>query len=141
MLCQRITSSRSLGMRFLLGGIYALETFLTISSIFLNLGFWGKSKEGLSEIIRSAMVIVRQVSLEVINSWELPSIPKTSEQFKKLLELLSVFIFYAELKPDISNELMLFDKVILWELQCMVDLMSAYDLLSKVEIDAFIFSK
>ena len=103
--CLWITSSSSLDMRFLLGGIYVLEKFLDNSSTFLNLGFWERLKGRPSEIIRSAIAIVRRVSLEVINFWELPSIPKTSEPFEKLLELLSCFIFDAEMEPEISDEL------------------------------------
>ena len=61
-------------IRFLLGGIYVLETFLTNSDIFLNLGFGAKLKEMPSEIIIPAMEIVRLVSSEEINSLELPSI-------------------------------------------------------------------
>ena len=45
--------------------------------------------------------MVRQVSLEGINFWELPSIPKTSEPFENLLELISYVIFDAKLKPYI----------------------------------------
>ena len=55
----------------------------------------------------------RQVSLEVINSWELPSIPKISEPFEKLFELLSNDIFDTEEKPEITDELVLFYEVIL----------------------------
>ena len=51
----------------MLGGIYVLETFLDNSSTFLNLGFWARLKGRPSEIIRSAIAIVRRVSLEVIN--------------------------------------------------------------------------
>ena len=47
--------------------------------------------------------------------------PKTSEPFDKLLELLSVVIFDAEVKPEILDELVLFDEVILLELLWMVD--------------------
>ena len=43
--------------------------------------------------------------MEVIIFLGLPSIPKTSEPFEKLLELLSCFIFDAEMEPEISDEL------------------------------------
>ena len=39
-----------------------------------------------------------------------------SKQFEKLLELLSDDIFDAEEKPDITDELVPFDEVILLEL-------------------------
>ena len=45
----------------------SLETFLHNSSTFLDIDFWGKLKESTSEIIRSAMEIVRLVSLKVLN--------------------------------------------------------------------------
>ena len=90
-------------MRFLLVVIYFLETFIENSSTFLNIGFWARLKGRPSEIIRSDIAIVRQVSLEVINFWELPSIPKTSEPFEKLLELISDDVFEAEEKPDITD--------------------------------------
>ena len=82
--CPWITSSSYLDMSFLLGGIYVLKTFLDKSITFLDLGFWERLKGRLSEIIRSAIIIVRQVSLEVINVWEFPSVPKISEPFEKL---------------------------------------------------------
>ena len=80
--------------------IYILETLFSISSIFLNL-FWARLKERPSEIITSAMAKVRRVSLEAITFLEFPSIPKTSRPFEKLLDLLSVVIFDAELKTEI----------------------------------------
>ena len=134
-----ITSSSSLDISFLLGGIYVLETFLDKSSTFLNLGFWEILKGRPSEIIRSAIAIVRQVSLEIINFWELP--PKTSEPFEKLLELLSYDIFDAEEKPDIIDELVSFNEVINLELQWMVDLMAEDELLCRLVMDALIFSE
>ena len=112
-LCSWITSRSSLSMSFLLGGIYVLETFLDNSSNFLSLGFWARLKGRHSDIIRSAIAIVRQFLPEVINFWELPSIPKTSEPSEKLLELLSVVIFDAEVNPDISDKLVSVDVVIL----------------------------
>ena len=66
MFCSRITPSSSLDMRFMLGGIYVLETFLDNSSTFLNLGFWEILKVKSSEIIIYDMEIVRRVLLEVI---------------------------------------------------------------------------
>ena len=87
------------------------------------------------------MAIVRQVSLEVINFWELPSIPKTSEPFGKLLELISVVIFDAELKPEISDELVSFYEVILLELLWMMDLMATDELFCRLVMDALIFSE
>ena len=88
-------------MNFLLVGIYFLETFLDNSSTFLNLVFWERLKRRHSDIIISSFSMVRQVSLEGINFWELPSIPKTSEPFENLLELISYVIFDAKLKPYI----------------------------------------
>ena len=55
----------------------------------------------------------------------MPSIPKTSEPFEKILDLISVVIFYAEVKPEIPDELVSLDEVILLGIQCMVDLMAA----------------
>ena len=95
-------------MSFLLGGIYVFKTFLDNSSTFLNLGPWERLKGRTSEIIRSAIEIVRRVLLEVINFWELPSIPKISEPFEKLLEVLSDDKFDAEEKPEITDELVSF---------------------------------
>ena len=85
MFCSWITSSSYLDMRFLLGRIYVLETILDNSSTFLNIGFWERLKGRPSEIITSAIAIVIQVSLEVINFWEFPSIPETSEHLKNFL--------------------------------------------------------
>ena len=47
----------------------------------------------------------------------MPSIPTISEQFEKLLELLSDDIFDAEENPEITDELLSFDEVILLELR------------------------
>ena len=66
MFCSRVTPSSSLDVSFLLVGIYALETFLDNTSTFLNLSFLARLKEMPSEIIRSALKIVRRVQLEVI---------------------------------------------------------------------------
>ena len=71
----------------------------------------------------------------------MPSIPKTSEPFEKLLELLSVVIFDAEVKPEISDELVSFDEVILLELRWMVDSMAADELFCRLVMDALIFSE
>ena len=119
-----ITSSSSLDMSFLLGRIYVFKTLLDNSSTFLDLGFWERLKGRPYEIIRSAIAIVRLVLLEVINFWELPSIPKISEQFEKILELLSDYISDAEEKLEITDELVLFDEVILLELRWIVDTMA-----------------
>ena len=86
--------------------------------------FWERLKGSPSEIIRSAMEIVRRVSLEVINFWELTSLPKTSEPVENFLELVSVVLFDAEVKTEISDELVAFDEVIPLELLWMVDLMA-----------------
>ena len=51
---------------------------------------------------------------------------------------LSVVIFDAELKPEISDKVLSFDEVIILELQWMVDSMAADDLFCKIEMDAFI---
>ena len=58
----------------------------------------------------------------------MPSIPKISEPFEKLLELLSHDIFDAEEKPDITDGLMLIYEVILFEILSMVDLMETDNL-------------
>ena len=71
----------------------------------------------------------------------MPSITKTSEPFEKSLEILSVVMFDEEVKPEISDELVSFDEVIILELQCMVDLMAADDLLCRLVMDALIFSE
>ena len=71
----------------------------------------------------------------------MPSIPKVSEPFEKPLELLSDDIFDAEEKPDIADELVSFDEVILLELRWMVDLMVADDLFCRLVVDALIFSE
>ena len=79
--------------------------------------------------------------MEVIDFWELPSIPKTSEPFEKLLELISDDMFDAEEKPEITDELFSFDEVIVLELRCMVDSMEADDLFCRIVMDALIFSE
>ena len=50
----------------------------------------------------------------------LPSIPNISEPFELLLALLSVVIFNADLKDDISDKLVSFDEVILLDLRSTV---------------------
>ena len=114
MFCSWITSISYLDMSFLLGRIHVLKNFLDNSSKFSNLSFWERLKGKPSEIIRSTIAIVRQVLSEVINSWEFPSITKTSEPFEKLLELLSDDILDAEEKPEITYEFVSFDEVILF---------------------------
>ena len=54
-------------MIFLLGGIYVLETLLDNSSTLLSINLWAILKARPSKTIESAMEIVRQVSLEVLN--------------------------------------------------------------------------
>ena len=83
--------------------------------------------------------MVRRVSLEVIDFLELPSIPKTSEPFEKLLELLSDDTFDVKDNIEIAYKLVSFDEVILLELQWMVDLMAADDLFCRLVMDALIF--
>ena len=90
-----------------------METFLDRNSTFLNFGFWGKLKGRPSEIIRSDIAIVRQVLLKVISFREFPSIPKISVPFETLIEVLSNDKFDAEEKPEITDELVSFDEVIL----------------------------
>ena len=68
-------------------------------------------------------------------------IPKIREPFEKLLELLSDDIFDAEENPEITDELLSFDEVILLELRLMVNLMAADDLFCRLVMDALIFSK
>ena len=71
----------------------------------------------------------------------MPSIPKISEPFEKLLEVLSDDTFDAEEKPYITDELVSFDEVILLELRWMVVLMAAYDLFCRLVMYALIFSE
>ena len=91
-------------LSFLLGEIYALETFLEKSGTFLNIGFWEILKGRPSEIIISSIAIVRRLSLEVISFWEFPSIPKIGETFERLLELLLDDIVDAEEKTESTDE-------------------------------------
>ena len=69
----------------------------------------------------------------------MPSIPKISEPFEKLLELLSDDIFDSEEKPDIKDELVSFDEVILLELLWMVDSKEADDLFCRLVMYDLIF--
>ena len=64
---------------------------------------------------------------------------KKSEPFEKLLELLSDIIFDAEVKPEISDELVSFDEVIILELRWMVDSMAEDDSFCRLVMDALIF--
>ena len=70
----------------------------------------------------------------------MPSIPKISETFEKILELLSDDKFDAEEKPEIAYELVSFYEVILLELRWMVALMEADDLFCRLVMDDLIFS-
>ena len=58
----------------------------------------------------------------------------------KTLELLSDVIFDAEVKHELSDELLSFDEVILLELQSMMDLMAEDDLFCRLVMDDLIFS-
>ena len=71
----------------------------------------------------------------------MPSTPKISEPFEKILELLSDDIFDAEVNPEITDELVSLDEVILLELQWMLDSMAADDLFCRLVMDAIIFSE
>ena len=71
----------------------------------------------------------------------MPSIPKISEPFEKLPELLSDDIFDAEENPEITDELVSFYEVIVLELQWMVDSMAADELFCRLVMDALIFSE
>ena len=71
----------------------------------------------------------------------MPYIPKISEPFEKLLEVLSDNKFDAEEKPDIKDELVSFDEVILLELLWMVDSMAEDDLFCRLVMDAIILSE
>ena len=71
----------------------------------------------------------------------MPSIPKISEPFEKLLEVLSDDKFDAEEKPEITDKLVSFDEVIILKLRPMVDLMAADDLLCRLVMDALIFPR
>ena len=71
----------------------------------------------------------------------MPSIPKISEPFEKLLEVLSDDKFDVEEKPEITDKLVSFDEVILLELRWMVNSMAADDLFCRLVMDALIFSE
>ena len=79
--------------------------------------------------------------MEVMNFWEFPSIPKISEPFEKLIELLSNDTFDAKEKPEITDELVSLDEVILLELRWMVDSIAADDLFCRLVIYALIYSE
>ena len=100
-----------------------METFHDNSSTFLNLGFSERLNGRPFDIIEYSFAIVKQVLLEIISSCEFPSIPNISENFEKLLELLADVIFDAKVKPDITDELVSLDEMVLLELLLMVDLM------------------
>ena len=68
-------------------------------------------------------------------------IPKISETFEKLLDLLSDDKFDAEEKPEIADELVSFYEVILLELRWMVDSMASDDLFCRLVMDDLIFSE
>ena len=87
----------------MLGGIYVFNTLLENSNTFLNLVFLERLKGRPSEIIRSAIEIVIQVSLEVFSFSQLPSIAKISETLEILLEVLSDDKFDAEETPEITD--------------------------------------
>ena len=70
----------------------------------------------------------------------MPSIPKISISFETLLEVLSNDKFDSEEKPEITDELVSFDEVILLELRWMGDSMAADDLFCRLVMDALIFS-
>ena len=116
-----------------------MEKFLSDYSTFLNIFVWVISKDSTYEILIPDMKIVRRVSLEVIDFWEIPSIPKIREPFDTFIELISVFIFDAEIKVEISDILVLFNEVILLGLRYMVDLMPEDDLFCKLEVYYFNF--
>ena len=63
-----------------------------------------------------------------------------SEPFEKLLGVLSDDKFDAEEMPEITDELVSFDEVIILELRWMVDLMAADELLYRLVMDILIFS-
>ena len=124
---------------FLFGGIKVFVKLLTNSSIFLNIGFWERLKEILAEKNIPAIETVRKVSLEVIELWELPPIPKIFETFELLLVILSVVIFDEVPKDNISDMFKSFDEAIILKLQCLMDPMTANDLLCKLEMEDLIF--
>ena len=71
----------------------------------------------------------------------MPSIQKISEPFEKLLQFLSNVMFDAEVKLEISYELVSFDEVILLELLWMAGSIEADDLFCRLVMDALIFSE
>ena len=71
----------------------------------------------------------------------MPSKPKIGVLFETLLEVLSNDKSDAEENPEIKDELVSFDEVILLELRWMVDSMAADDLFCRLVMDALIFSE
>ena len=71
----------------------------------------------------------------------MPSKPKIGVPFETLLEVISDDKFDEEEKPEITDELVSFDAVIILELQWMVDSMAADDLFCRLVMDALIFSE
>ena len=69
----------------------------------------------------------------------MPSIPKISVPFETLLVVLSNDKFDAEEKPEITDELVSFDEVILLELRWMVDSMAIDDLFCRIVMDVLTF--
>ena len=70
----------------------------------------------------------------------MPYIPKISEPFEKILELLSDDIFDAEENPEITYELVSFDVAMILELRWMVGSIAANDLFCRLVMYALIFS-
>ena len=71
----------------------------------------------------------------------MPSNPKIGVPFETLLEVLSNDKFDAEEKPEITDELVSFDELILLELQLMAHLMEADDLFCRLVMKDLIFSE
>ena len=71
----------------------------------------------------------------------MPYKPKIGVPFETLLEVLLNDKFDAEEKPEITDELVSFDEVILLELRWMVDSMAPDDLFCRLVMDALIFSE
>ena len=71
----------------------------------------------------------------------MPSNPKIGVPFETLLVVLSNDRFDAAEKPEITDELVSFDEVILLELRWMVYSMAADDLFYRLVMNALIFSE
>ena len=71
----------------------------------------------------------------------MPPKPKIGVPFETLLEVLSNDKFETEEKPEITDELVSFDEVILLEPRWMVDSMAADELFCRLVMDALIFSE